>query len=212
MADRQATRSHVPISSLQMDHLYLFHKWNPSCGRLRSRCSVHSPAQRRSQFDWQASPCSCSLSIASASLHAHLKQPAGVECAVSPPLGLRTASTGVGNSRRLTSGDHGGVQCHHSVYGYREDTFRALQPYVGAGLGVFFAHTNGVGGTGSAYDNTVPVSTAWPAFGIFVIEHVAGFGKYKYNRATFNFDNVSASGGLRDYLVSHIVGGLSFHF
>ena len=59
-------------------------------------------------------------------------------------------------------------------------------------------------------------SMVWLGCDTFFTEHVAIFGEYKYNRATFNFDNAvseGAAGGLRgDYSVHNIVGGLSFHF
>jgi opacity protein-like surface antigen len=110
-------------------------------------------------------------------------------------------------SRRTTT------ESHSDAYGHREDTFCPLQPYVGAGLGLFFAHTNGIGGAGSASDNAVPGFNGLAGIRYFVTEHVAVFGEYKYNRATFNFDNVGVGGGLKgDYSVSHVVGGLSFHF
>jgi opacity protein-like surface antigen len=98
-------------------------------------------------------------------------------------------------------------------YGYREDTFCPLQPYVGAGLGVFFAHTNGPGGTTSDSDNAVPGFNGLAGIRYFFTEHVALFAEYKYNRASFNFDNLGGGTALRgDYSVSNIVGGLSFHF
>ena len=57
----------------------------------------------------------------------------------------------------------------------------------------------------------------WLGSDTFFTEHVALFGEYKYNRATFNFDKSvqpdGPAGGLRgDYSVHNIVGGLSFHF
>ena len=98
-------------------------------------------------------------------------------------------------------------------YGHREDTFCPLQPYVGAGLGVFFAHTNGPGGTTSDSDNAVPGFNGLAGIRYFFTEHVALFAEYKYNRASFNFDNLGGGTALRgDYSVSNIVGGLSFHF
>lgn len=110
------------------------------------------------------------------------------------------------------------VETQRGVYGHREETFCPLQPYVGAGLGIFFAHTNGIGGGNSASDNAVPGFNGLAGVRYFISEHIAVFGEYKYNRATFNFDNVGATGpgaagGLNgDYSVHNIVGGLSFHF
>ena len=111
------------------------------------------------------------------------------------------------------------IETNRGAYGNREDTFCPLQPYVGAGIGVFFAHTNGIGGGNSASDNAVPGFNGLAGVRYFVTEHVAVFGEYKYNRATFNFDNVGAAlgpgaaGGLSgDYSVHNVVGGLSLHF
>ena len=95
-------------------------------------------------------------------------------------------------------------------YRDRDYGFCRLQPYVGAGLGLFFAETSN-GSTSS--DNLVPGFNALAGVRYFFTEHVALFGEYKYNRATFNFDSVGRAGALSgDYSVSHVVGGLSFHF
>ncbi len=88
--------------------------------------------------------------------------------------------------------------------------FCHLQPYVGAGPGVFFA--NASNGTSSS-DNGVVGLNALAGVRYFFTEQMALFGEYKYNSATFEFDNVSGAGGLKgDYSASHLVGGLSFHF
>jgi opacity protein-like surface antigen len=111
------------------------------------------------------------------------------------------------------------IDTGRGVYGDREDSFCPLQPYVGAGLGVFFAHTNGFGGNSSSSDNAVPGFNGLAGVKYFVTEHVAIFGEYKYQRATFNFDNVGSAlgpgtaGGLHgDYSVNSVVAGLSLHF
>lgn len=95
---------------------------------------------------------------------------------------------------------------------YRDHDFCRLQPYAGVGLGVFFARASDA--TGSASDNGVPGLNVLAGLRYFVTERVALFGEYKYNRATFEFDNVGVAGvGLKgDYSASHIVGGLSLHF
>jgi opacity protein-like surface antigen len=96
---------------------------------------------------------------------------------------------------------------------YRAETFCPLQPYVGVGLGVFFARANGGLGSRSDSDNAVPGLNALAGIRYFLTEHVAVFGEYKYNRASFNFDDLGPGTTLKgDYSVSHIVGGLSFHF
>jgi len=123
-------------------------------------------------------------------------------------------------SQRTTTETHRTtVETNRGAYGHQEDTFCPLQPYVGAGIGVFFAHTNGFGGGQSASDNAVPGFNGLAGVRYFLTEHVAVFGEYKYNRASFNFNNAGASlgtgspGGLSgDYSVHNVVGGLSFHF
>ena len=107
-------------------------------------------------------------------------------------------------SRRTTTESH---RTTTDVSVHEEDTFCPLQPYVGAGLGLFFAHTNGIGGANSSSDNAVPGFNGLAGVRYFFSEHVAMFGEYKYNRATFNFDMVNVAGGLRgDYSVHNIVG------
>lgn len=95
---------------------------------------------------------------------------------------------------------------------YGDHDFCRLQPYAGVGLGVFFARASDA--TGSASDNGVPGLNVLAGVRYFVTERMAVFGEYKYNRATFEFDNVGATAaGLKgDYSASHIVGGLSLHF
>jgi hypothetical protein len=95
--------------------------------------------------------------------------------------------------------------------GDRHD-FCRLQPYAGIGLGVFFARASD--STGSASDNGVPGLNALAGVRYYFTERVALFGEYKYNRATFNFDDIAGTGaGVKgDYAASHIVGGLSLHF
>jgi opacity protein-like surface antigen len=93
-----------------------------------------------------------------------------------------------------------------------DNDFCRLQPYVGVGLGIFFARASD--STGSASDNGVPGLNALAGVRYFFTERVALFAEYKYNRATFDFDNVAGTGsGVKgDYSASHIVGGLSLHF
>lgn len=75
-------------------------------------------------------------------------------------------------SRRTTT------ESHRDVYGHQEDTFCPLQPYVGAGIGVFFAHTNGIGGGNSASDNAVPGFNGLAGLRYFFTEHIAVYGEY----------------------------------
>lgn len=89
--------------------------------------------------------------------------------------------------------------------------FCALQPYVGAGPGVYYARISNQFGSNSGA--TVGLN-ALAGIRYFFTEHVALFGEYKYNRASFSFDNIDGTGAGLDgtYSVSHVVGGLSLHF
>lgn len=108
-------------------------------------------------------------------------------------------------SRRTTTGPRTDAD--------RDDSFCPLQPYVGVGLGVFFARVSD-GPFGDASDNAVPGFNGLASVRYYMTEHIALFAEYKYNRATFNFENLGGTtAGFRgDYSVSNIVGGLSLHF
>jgi opacity protein-like surface antigen len=98
---------------------------------------------------------------------------------------------------------------------YRTDAdtrFCPLQPYAGVGLGLFFARAQGPGGRSSDYAQ--PGLNAMVGLRYFVTEHVALFGEYKYNYATFRFEDISGPGvGMKGgYSVSNVIGGISFHF
>ena len=86
-----------------------------------------------------------------------------------------------------------------------------MQPYAGVGLGVFFANLKGNGIDAS--DNAVPGLNVLGGVRYYFTERVAMFAEYKYNRATFEFEqNVLGGGAKGDYSVNHVVGGLSLHF
>jgi opacity protein-like surface antigen len=97
-------------------------------------------------------------------------------------------------------------------YRNRDVEFCRLQPYAGVGLGVFFAHASG--GPGDS-DNAVPGFNGLAGLRYFVTDHIALFGEYKYNRATFTFNNSVVGNPVPlqgDYSASMVVGGLSLHF
>jgi len=92
-----------------------------------------------------------------------------------------------------------------------EREFCRVQPYAGVGLGVFFANLKGNGIDAS--DNAVPGLNVLGGVRYYFTERVAMFAEYKYNRATFEFEqNVLGGGAKGDYSVNHVVGGLSLHF
>ena len=91
------------------------------------------------------------------------------------------------------------------------DDFCRLQPYIGAGLGVFFARASS--GGSSVSDNGVLGLNALAGVRYYLTRSVALFGEYKYNRATLDLDNLGGGVGVSGtYSVSHVVGGLSLHF
>jgi opacity protein-like surface antigen len=90
-----------------------------------------------------------------------------------------------------------------------------LQPYVGVGMGVFFArvHTTAAGFEGSQGDITVGLN-AKAGLEYHITKHLSAFGEWKYNRASFSFDSNSsgAFGFDADYHVHFVAMGLNFHF
>jgi len=89
-----------------------------------------------------------------------------------------------------------------------------FQPYAGIGLGVFFAEARDLGTLrGSVSDNWVPGLNALAGARFFLTKNIALFAEYKYNRATFTFDNVLLGAGLNGvYSANIFAGGVSFHF
>ena len=85
---------------------------------------------------------------------------------------------------------------------------KQFQPYVGAGLGVFFARAKFAGLSDS--DNAVPGLNALAGLRYFPIDHLAIFAEYKYNRAAFEFP--TAIGFEGDYSANHFLGGVAYHF
>lgn len=86
-----------------------------------------------------------------------------------------------------------------------------LQPYAGVGVGVFFAQVSSQFGN---LESPVVGLNVLAGVRYYVIQHVALFAEYKYNRATFRVDDIEGSGAGVDgvYSVSHVVGGISLHW
>jgi opacity protein-like surface antigen len=84
---------------------------------------------------------------------------------------------------------------------------KTFQPYAGVGLGLFFAEATF---RGQSDDDTAAGLNALAGLRLFITDHVALFGEYKYNRAAFSFTN--AIGLQADYSASIFMGGLSYHF
>ena len=90
---------------------------------------------------------------------------------------------------------------------------RPLQPYVGAGPGVFFARLSEVFPGGSRTDTALGLN-AFVGARYFFNEQVALFAEYKYNRASFSFPDVLLPGGGVDgtYSANIFNGGIVYHF
>ena len=82
-----------------------------------------------------------------------------------------------------------------------------IQPYLGAGFGLFWGRVSG--GLGTASD-TSPGFNGLAGLKIRLMKHLAAFGEYKYNRATFDFGGDVNVGTL--YQAHHLVGGVAFEF
>jgi opacity protein-like surface antigen len=83
-----------------------------------------------------------------------------------------------------------------------------FQPYAGVGFGIFWARISGPD-VGTSAD-TSPGLNALGGMRFALTEHLALFGEYKYNRATFDFGKDVALHAL--YQAHHFVGGLSLQF
>ncbi len=83
-----------------------------------------------------------------------------------------------------------------------------LEPhfYIGAGPGIFFARLSDLPGTSS--DTSLGLN-ALGGVRVFVHKNVAWFVEYKYNRATFEFDELLLKA---DYSAHNVAFGVGLHF
>ena len=82
-----------------------------------------------------------------------------------------------------------------------------IQPYAGAGFGIFWGRLADPGGTSSA--DTSPGLNALAGLRVRLGQHVLLFSEYKYNRANFDF---SDPGFHVLYQAHYVVGGLGWSF
>jgi opacity protein-like surface antigen len=82
-----------------------------------------------------------------------------------------------------------------------------IQPYAGAGLGIFWGRLADPGGTSSA--DTSPGLNALVGIRVKLGQHLVMFSEYKYNRASFDF---SDPGFHVLYQAHYVVGGLGWSF
>jgi opacity protein-like surface antigen len=115
-----------------------------------------------------------------------------------------TGGTGLGASGgqnlRMT------VWSTNLVARYPGERFR---PYVGGGLGVFFANADGVSSS-----NWVPGFNGFAGLNILLIEHVSMSLEYRYHYANLRFDNVLGPdrGFEATYTANTLNLGLNYHF
>lgn len=131
----------------------------------------------------------------------HVKQQAVTACAgavCTPPV------TTPGSDLRVTT------LAFNLIARYPGERF---QPYVGAGLGVFFAENHVAGVTHT--DEAVPGANALGGVRFFLTKHLALFGEYKFQYVHFNFEEALGGPGLGisgDYKAHNAVGGIAWHF
>jgi opacity protein-like surface antigen len=82
-----------------------------------------------------------------------------------------------------------------------------IQPYAGAGLGIFWGRLADSGGTSSS--DTSPGLNALAGLRVKLGQHFVLFSEYKYNRTSFDFSN---SNFHVLYQAHYVVGGLGFQF
>ncbi len=86
-----------------------------------------------------------------------------------------------------------------------------LQPYIGFGPGIFFAHAGSIGQGVTVDQSNIRVGVNAKAGAEFYItRHIAVFGEWKYNWVKLNFNEQLGIEGT--YSMHLVAGGLSYHF
>lgn len=91
---------------------------------------------------------------------------------------------------------------------------KRFQPYLGAGVGLFFANLDTTLPGLSFSDDWVPGLNALAGIRSFVTDSVSLFAEYKFNYATFDLDTTIFGinlGFKGNYSANIIAGGISFH-
>jgi opacity protein-like surface antigen len=87
-----------------------------------------------------------------------------------------------------------------------------LQPYAGAGLGIFFARFKD-GETGESQSSTKPGLNILGGLRYKVTDHIGIFGEYKFNYVHLSFDPTPSLLGFNSDFTSHnFVFGVGYHF
>jgi Outer membrane protein beta-barrel domain len=138
----------------------------------------------------------------------HIKQQTITFSNASGPIGPPLEFTGL-NFRVLT------VAPINFMFRYHKTR---LQPYVGVGPGLFFAHIGDPALTSNNTQSSVGFGVnAQAGVRYYITRQVALFGEGKFNYTRFSFDETPAGnfnlfGFDADYKMFHAVFGLSFHF
>lgn len=84
-----------------------------------------------------------------------------------------------------------------------------FRPYIGGGIGVFFANADGVSSS-----NWTPGANGFAGLNILLIEHVSMSLEYRYHYARLQFDNMLGPGrGFEANYTSNTLNlGLNYHF
>ena len=147
----------------------------------------------------------------------HIKEGAGL-----PGANLRVTTLALNVIARTTLGcrprDHEYEtdrrdDLHRSTWSSLDDNARCpLQLYAGVGPGIFFAETSNQFGRSS--DNGRVGLNALAGTKYFFNRHLAIYAEYKFNYAQFDFNQAQGqTAGLQgDYMASHVVGGLAWHW
>lgn len=90
-----------------------------------------------------------------------------------------------------------------------------FEPYAGVGLGLFFAQVK-ESQTGESSSSTRPGLNTQLGARYLVTKHLALFGEWKYNYASFNFSEsapIQATGGFEGNYSAHFLAfGVGYHF
>ncbi len=116
----------------------------------------------------------------------------------------------VTGSRGSQSGDFAGSHTRMATWAFNwilRYPSEWIQPYAGAGLGIFWGRLADSGGTSST--DTSPGLNALAGLRVKVGQHLVLFSEYKYNRASFDFSNADFH---VLYQAHYVVGGLGWSF
>ncbi|MGH7256878.1 MAG: outer membrane protein [Nitrospiraceae bacterium] len=88
-----------------------------------------------------------------------------------------------------------------------------LEPYIGAGVGAFFAHLKNTQAPESSQSSTTPGLNTQVGLRYRITPHVAVFGEWKFNYTRLDFDEISSALGFKGtYQAHHLVFGVGYHF